>query len=663
MANEVFKPIEEFVLTSPTGSEQVQVSATQKVTLSQIAQLVKSAPLLSSEVTVTNFETHSYTGRYSFSAIPDNAAFSFKAAASATNGPGVAVYGLAIKISSDTAIYFAGDSSGAQYCIYGVAGSGTNVTNSLYGEGLTKVDVTDFKALTTLLSSIPSGTVVAYRAANTVANGPVSGAGSWGFIFKIDNSTYRVIANIFGGTAAGWGYDMYVGSISGTTTAYWSKINGASEIPDNVKYLSQAYVSDDLSTLWSELESMTNSGSVSAGDFFPFRFNADAAHAPTANAGHGFYQYGTNCAYAIIFEEVATGNGRAWFGHFESSDGEAVWTQIGAASDVTKIGQSQTVTNYTSNTFLSDGFSALNIGDIFGFSSTSATGGPSSSALFGIGQKLSALSCRYICSSAALKKTWIGVSDNSSAITWSEIGSGTPEAVIVPNGDWVNDTDFGFKKVGDMVPVIFEQGASGTPNSENAFSGYAICTTFTSSPLYWVADFVVSSPTYTEGTMFFGQVEYQNTPAWTRIGGTGASSGGEGPLSGYKALSSMVSVQIGTSVEKIVNFPKAVTNSDILSNYVYIDASIWDTAGVSMYSVVPPSPVKISSLSQGYPVMDFMTRSIASGTNVAQVKLIITSFISDMSMNVTGFNYIIQANNVDGSTARTLRFTPYLKEK
>lgn len=535
MANEVFKPIEEFVLTSPTGSEQVQVSATQKVTLSQIAQLVKSAPLLSSEVTVTNFETHSYTGRYSFSEIPDNTAFSFKAAASAANGPGVAVYGLAIKISSDTAIYFAGDSSGAQYCIYGVAGSGTNVTNSLYGEGLTKVDVTDFKALPTILSSVPSETVVAYRAANTVANGPVSGAGSWGFIFKIDNSTYRVIANIFGGTAAGWGYDMYVGSISGTTTAYWSKINGASEIPDNVKYLSQAYVSDDLSTLWSELESITNSGSVSAGDFFPFRFNANTVSTPTANAGHGFYQYGTNCAYAIIFEEVATGNGRAWFGHFESSDGEAVWTQIGAASDVTKIGQSQTVTNYTSNTFLSDGFSALNIGDIFGFSSTSATGGPSSSALFGIGQKLSALSCRYICSSAALKKTWIGVSDNSSAITWSEIGSGTPEAVIVPNGDWVNDTDFGFKKVGDMVPVIFEQGASGTPNSENAFSGYAICTTFTSSPLYWVADFVVSSSTYTEGTMFFGQVEYQNTPAWTRIGGTGASSGGGMVLAGSES--------------------------------------------------------------------------------------------------------------------------------
>lgn len=551
MANEVFKPIEEFVLTSPTGSEQVQVSATQKVTLSQIAQLVKSAPLLSSEVTVTNFETHSYTGRYSFSAIPDNSAFSFKAAASATNGPGVAVYGLAIKISSDTAIYFAGDSSGAQYCIYGVSGAGTNVTNSLYGEGLTKVDVTDFKALTTLLSSIPSGTVVAYRAANTVANGPLSGAGSWGFIFKIDSSTYRVIANVFGGTAAGWGYDMYVGSISGTTTAYWSKINGASEIPDNVKYLSQAYVTDDLSTLWSELESITNSGSVSAGDFFPFRFNADAAHAPTANAGHGFYQYGTNCAYAIIFEEVATGNGRAWFGHFESSDGEAVWTQIGAASDVTKIGQSQTVTNYTSNTFLSDGFSALSIGDIFGFSSTSTTGGPSSSALFGIGQKLSALSCRYICSSAALKKTWIGVSDNSSAITWSEIGSGTPEAVIVPNGDWVNDTDFGFKKVGDMVPVIFEQGASGTPSIENAFSGYAICTTFVSSPLYWVADFVVSSPTYTEGTMFFSQVEYQNTPGWTRIGGTGASSGGGIKLAGSESNYPLVSDEDVTTLQGV----------------------------------------------------------------------------------------------------------------
>ena len=41
MANEVFKPIEEFTLTSPTGSEQIQVSATQKVTLLQIAQLVR----------------------------------------------------------------------------------------------------------------------------------------------------------------------------------------------------------------------------------------------------------------------------------------------------------------------------------------------------------------------------------------------------------------------------------------------------------------------------------------------------------------------------------------------------------------------------------------------------------------------------------------------
>ena len=124
---------------------------------------------------------------------------------------------------------------------------------------------------------------------------------------------------------------MYVGSISGTTTAYWSKINGASEIPDNVKYLSQTYVTEDPTTLWSELESMTNSGSVSAGDFFPFRFNANTVSTPTANAGHGFYQYGTNCAYAIIFEEVASGNGRAWFGHFESNDGAVEWTQIGSS--------------------------------------------------------------------------------------------------------------------------------------------------------------------------------------------------------------------------------------------------------------------------------------------------------------------------------------------
>lgn len=138
------------------------------------------------------------------------------------------------------------------------------------------------------------------------------------------------------------------------------------------------------------------------------------------------------------------------------------------------------------------------------------------------------------------QKIWTGYTDGTT-IKWTQVGDGGTQPVIVPNGDWVQDADFGFKKVGDMVPVIFEQGASGTPNSENAFSGYAICTTFTSSPLYWVADFVVSSPTYTEGTMFFSQVEYQNTPGWTRIGGTGASSGGGIELAGSESNYPLVS--------------------------------------------------------------------------------------------------------------------------
>lgn len=349
-----FKNIDDFTLKSAaTGTEEIQTSATEKINTQQIADLVRSTPMLNSEVTVTNFQAHTFTGGVSFSEIPNNAVFSFKAAASATDGPGVAVNGLGIKISSDTAIYFASSGS-TQYLIQGVTGAGTDVVNLSYGKGLDNYTVTNFLALTSLLAEVPSGTTVSFRAANDSTNGPVSGAGSWGFILKIDNSTFRVIANIFGGTAPGWGYDMYIGFIYSTTTKNWSKVNGISELPDNVMYLAQAYVTEDPTTLWSELEGMTSSGSVSAGDFFPFKFNANTVSMPTTNAGHGFYQYGTNCAYAIIFEEVATGNGRAWFGHFESSDGAVEWTEIGGGN---VLSGALTITNKISST----------TGTVFGF--------------------------------------------------------------------------------------------------------------------------------------------------------------------------------------------------------------------------------------------------------------------------------------------------------
>lgn len=542
MANEVFKPIEEFTLTSPTGSEQIQVSATQKVTLLQIAQLVKSAPLLSSEVTVTNFETHSYTGRYSFSEIPNNTAFSFKAAASATNGPGVAVYGLAIKIASDTAIYFAGgDSSGAQYCIYGVSGAGTTIKNLLYGEGLTKVDVTDFKALPTILSSVPSGTVVAYRAANTVANGPVSGAGSWGFIFKINSSTYRVIANIFGGTAAGWGYDLYVGSIGGTTTAYWSKINGASEIPDNVKYLSQTYVTEDPTTLWSELESITNSGSVNAGDFFPFRFNANTPSMPTTSAGHGIYQYGTNCAYAIIFEEAATGGGRAWFGHFESNDGAVEWTEFGKSSE--RLTGAIKITAFT-EAELSSKLNTWKTGDLVPFytdllTKSSANQAPESNAFSGfISMSLNEGDHWMVMAIASNGNSYVGHVLGSTA-SWTKLGGGGSSVdpiVIGPSQDVFDGSRYPFSKVGEIFPIFIDTNAEQNPSKEGyPCIGTVQCVGYHSS-VSWEAVLVVGSADEDltpKGDYYKAQMTYDEASTWIELGAQ--SSGGGMVLAGSES--------------------------------------------------------------------------------------------------------------------------------
>lgn len=91
-----------------TGNEEFQVSATEKVTAQQIADLAPAKGV--KQVVVTNFQTNTWTlsdgGSVTFSTdIKVGEIVTFTSAKDATNGPGVALFGYAIKYNSLMASY------------------------------------------------------------------------------------------------------------------------------------------------------------------------------------------------------------------------------------------------------------------------------------------------------------------------------------------------------------------------------------------------------------------------------------------------------------------------------------------------------------------------------------------------------------------------------
>lgn len=111
MAN-VYKDISEFIKkAAATGNEEFQVSATEKITAQQIADLASVEGV--KYVVVTNFRNNSWTlngQSITFSSdIKVGEFVTFESAKTATNGPDVPLKGYAIKISSFMALYIGTD--------------------------------------------------------------------------------------------------------------------------------------------------------------------------------------------------------------------------------------------------------------------------------------------------------------------------------------------------------------------------------------------------------------------------------------------------------------------------------------------------------------------------------------------------------------------------
>lgn len=138
--------------TTLTGNEEFQVSATEKVTSQQIADLAPAKGV--KQVVVTNFQTNTWTlsGGESVSFLNDikvGEIVTFTSAKNATNGPGVALFGYAIKYNSLMASYVGMIQSNKLNGIptiytYKSAGAYATAWQQLPDASVKTVEITDF---------------------------------------------------------------------------------------------------------------------------------------------------------------------------------------------------------------------------------------------------------------------------------------------------------------------------------------------------------------------------------------------------------------------------------------------------------------------------------------------------------------------------------------
>lgn len=142
----------QFTDVIPTGEEKIQISASQRTTLQNIANLATEKGV--KQVVVTDFRTNTWTlsdgGSVSFPMdIKDGEIVTFTSARDATNGPGVALFGYAIKYHSLMASYVgmtASNKVNGTPTIYTYKSAGAYLTawQQLPDESVKTVEITDF---------------------------------------------------------------------------------------------------------------------------------------------------------------------------------------------------------------------------------------------------------------------------------------------------------------------------------------------------------------------------------------------------------------------------------------------------------------------------------------------------------------------------------------
>lgn len=357
-----------------TGNEEFQVSATEKVTSQQIADLAPAKGV--KQVVVTNFRTNTWTlrGGESVNFLNDikvGEIVTFTSANNAANGPGVALFGYAIKYNGLMASYVGmiqGNKLNSIPTIYTYKSAGAYATawQQLPDASVKTVEITDF-AIPGLNITKDGESFLFY--ANCASNIPNSNHGATSFVgVAIASPIFitgdqRLLYYMMVDTARGMFYTGHANLEDGVVA--WND-TPVTRLGQAVQVT--AFTEGALSALLY---------SYKPGDFIPFYTGNVTASAsnqfPESGVFNGFISMGSNEGdYFQIFAFKTGAGGKAYSGSCIGST--TTWTELGGG------GGEQTVIwiNANQNVFDASLYPFTKLGEMFPiFIDTSATNNPS----------------------------------------------------------------------------------------------------------------------------------------------------------------------------------------------------------------------------------------------------------------------------------------------
>lgn len=364
----------QFTDVTPTGEEKIQISASQRTTLQNIANLAPAKGV--KQVVVTEFQTNTWKlsdgGNLSFlNDIKDGEIVTFTSAKDAIGGPGIGLFGYAIKYHSLMASYVGMTSSNKVNGIptiytYKSAGVYATAWQQLPDASVKTVEITDF-AIPGLKITKDGESFLFY--ANDASNIPNNNHGATSFV------GVAIASPIFITGDQRLLYYMMV------DTARGMFYTGRANLEDDVV----AWNDTPVTRLGQAVQvTAFTEGALSAllyrykpGDFIPFYTGNVTASAsnqfPESGVFNGFISMGRNEGdYFQIFAFKTGAGGKAYSGSCIGST--TTWTELGGG------GGEQTVIwiNANQNVFDVGLYPFTKLGEMFPiFIDTSATNNPS----------------------------------------------------------------------------------------------------------------------------------------------------------------------------------------------------------------------------------------------------------------------------------------------
>lgn len=254
-----------------------------------------------------------------------------------------------------------------------------------------------------------------------------------------------------------------------------------------------------------------------------------------------------------------------------------------------------------------------------------------------------------------------------STTQWTQIGGSSSNLIVVADTENVGEVVAAYKgfegsnKYGVSVPIYIEATSNiydelpaimdqSFTKDESTICGYAQYV-YDGGDYYHIGLSLLIYPSSGDRPKYRAELVVNNSgevvsSSLTPIGSAHA------PIPGFTKITSLAGqtdYSLTAGSNGIINFRTEVNTNTIM----FIEAEVRSSAAISAEVRAVCIPVSFFNPKQGATLMDLNTRTLASGTNIAQVKLNVASVVTGAN-GVQGLNCVVTSNNL-ANTSDILR--------